>query len=282
MKRRLLSPHFSSSARLSAFWTRCPKTYRSRAEEIAAGVSDVEVLLLAKSRSADLRLLDELHAKLYLVDNARALIGSANVTSAGLGIARRPNLELLQLVPVEAAQAVSFLMELRRRSRIATQEEANRLKKWAAIIGPRLLYESEAQPVSEPLEDWIPRFRSPDRLYQMFKAVESGSVDEVGEAALADLEWLIISRTLPEEMFNECVRGVLRRSPTVQDLDQFLKVPRRFGELIAWLKSRSPQKSHDEREGALQTLIRWLMYFDGGRYRIDELNYSEVLSLRPE
>src|SRR5262245_45079795 len=23
------------------------------------------------------------------------------------------------------------------------------------------------------------------------------------------------------------------------------------------------QKSHDEREGALQTLIRWLMYFDG-------------------
>jgi len=225
---------------LSAFWTRCPKTYRSRAEEIAAGVSDVEVLLLAKSRSADLRLLDELHAKLYLVDNARALIGSANVTSAGLGIARRPNLELLQLVPVEAAQAVSFLMELRRRSRIATQEEANRLKKWAAIIGPRLLYESEAQPVSEPLEDWIPRFRSADRLYQMFKAVESGSVDEVGEAALADLEWLIIPRTLPEEMFNECVRGVLRRSPTVQDLDQFLKVPRRFGELIAWLKPRNP------------------------------------------
>src|SRR5947199_2775416 len=64
-------------------------------EEIAAGVSDLEIFdRLAAYQNARLLLHPHLHAKLYRADH-RCLVGSANLTNRALGWSSPPNLELL-------------------------------------------------------------------------------------------------------------------------------------------------------------------------------------------
>ena len=54
-------------------------------QEVAAGVSDPEILDMLEERgNFTLSLVDRLHAKLYIAGE-RCLAGSANVTLAGLG-----------------------------------------------------------------------------------------------------------------------------------------------------------------------------------------------------
>ena len=67
---------------------------RWRPDEIAANVSDTQVLSLVANRGGSVYLCDRLHAK-YVRFDERALIGSANLTSAALGWSASPNLELL-------------------------------------------------------------------------------------------------------------------------------------------------------------------------------------------
>ena len=68
---------------------------RWRPAEIASGLSDLEVYDIAKERlHTELRLLDSLHAKLYVADND-CLVGSANLTAAALGWRPDPNVEIL-------------------------------------------------------------------------------------------------------------------------------------------------------------------------------------------
>ena len=68
---------------------------RWRPDEIAIGVSDLDVWLLIKERrDSSLWLRSDLHAKYYRGDD-EVLVGSANLTDAALGWSHHPNLELL-------------------------------------------------------------------------------------------------------------------------------------------------------------------------------------------
>ena len=67
---------------------------RWQAGDIAAGVSDTVVRDLVRSLGGAFRLHPSLHAKYYRFDDG-VLVGSANLTDAGLGVGRIYNLEIL-------------------------------------------------------------------------------------------------------------------------------------------------------------------------------------------
>src|SRR4051812_7869721 len=81
---------------------------RWRLEELAAGVSDLEVwpLLIRRGRSR-LLLRHELHAKYYRA-GPRCLVGSANLTGAALGWSAKANLELLIELGAEDVQLAGW------------------------------------------------------------------------------------------------------------------------------------------------------------------------------
>ncbi|MBI3947783.1 MAG: hypothetical protein HY321_17820 [Armatimonadetes bacterium] len=62
--------------------------------DFVSGASDVEVLADAIACGADLRCVSNLHAKVYIADGTRAIVGSANLTPSGL----RENLEVAVLI----------------------------------------------------------------------------------------------------------------------------------------------------------------------------------------
>ncbi len=260
---------------------------RWRVDEVAAGVSDPKIVDLAESRDrTQVWLCDVLHAKLYMVDGTRALLGSANVTAAGLGLARRPNLELLHAAEPPVATGALFVAELRALSRPATRTEAEAVMAAADELNAKTLTDSaspsDAQDASADVaRNWFPQFRSPDRLYSLANDHEWILGAAVGDAALVDLLALGIDASKGEAAFDDAVRERLRGAPVVIALDRLLAEPQRFGALTEWLRSHLPEASREERQAAGQTLIRWLTYFEPERYAVEVPGvYSEVLSLR--
>lgn len=67
---------------------------RWRCADLASKASDIEVYPLLRSRGARLYVHPDLHAKLVLVDNRQLLVGSANLTSAGLQLVPGGNREI--------------------------------------------------------------------------------------------------------------------------------------------------------------------------------------------
>ena len=293
----LLVAPFITRAAFQTVLERIPSTVRVqvytrwRVEEIAAGVSDPSILELLTARGdEDLRLCDELHVKLFVADGCRALVGSANITGAALGLSPRPNLELLHAVPFGSPASSLFLKYLKHRSRAATADEAADLiakaEAFRKTMPPDAPLAPDAQGTAQSLSTtWIPAFRSPDRLYRV--AIDAEWLAQAGpsDPALRDLLTLQPTLDSGQAAFNESIRAALRAAPLLQALDAFLVSPQRFGALSQWLSQDFPDLSHSERQTAAQTLIRWITYFDPDRYKIGTPGrYSEILSLndRPE
>lgn len=255
---------------------------RWRPDEVARGVSDTEILQLVEARGGTVWLLDALHAKLFLVDEYLALVGSANVTAAGLGLAKQSNFEILTAVEMDAGAAAVLLGDLRLHSRRATPEIAASVEAAAALlIMPVVPADPDAEDnILETAPQWVPHFRSPDRLYDLYADAEWRSSAKPQDPALLDLIQLNLPRSLDRAAFNHHVRRQLLICPPVIAIDSALLEPQRFGALTEALRDYIPDSSHGERQALLQLLLRWMLYFAGDLYRLDTPNYSEIVSKR--
>ncbi len=188
---------------------------RWRATEVAAGVSDLEVLQIVNERPhTELRLLNDLHAKLYLADDL-CLVGSANLTASALGWAKNSNVELL--VPAKSIDPdIVNLLQRLDTAEIATieihskiEELANALKMTKHEEGEKMAGDSSVHQVT-----WLPRCAAPDKLYEIYSNPETTVVvSGTKEDGLADLKDLHIQPGLSEKVFKTRVRDTLLQIP---------------------------------------------------------------------
>lgn len=188
---------------------------RWRANEVASGVSDLDVFHIVRRRpNTELRLLDALHAKLYLADE-ECLLGSANLTGSALGWSKLSNIEILVAArPTDAD--VEFLLKRLEASHLATFDVLSEIEKAAANLqaitldeGQDILDENHTHKLA-----WLPRCAAPDKLYHVYKVPETTTVvEETKEDGLSDLKDLQIQPGLLEAEFIETVRETLRLMP---------------------------------------------------------------------
>lgn len=74
---------------------------RFRMDDILNGSTDFTVVERGINKGWEVYIRFDLHAKTYIVDNKRGLIGSANATNSGLSIGKTGNMEMATLVDVE-------------------------------------------------------------------------------------------------------------------------------------------------------------------------------------
>ena len=74
---------------------------RFRMDDILKGSTDFSVVESGLENGWEVYIRFDLHAKTYIVDNKRGLVGSANVTKSGLGIGQNGNMEMATLVDIE-------------------------------------------------------------------------------------------------------------------------------------------------------------------------------------
>lgn len=74
---------------------------RFRMDDILNGSTDFAILEEGIKAGWRVYIRFDLHAKTYIVDKKRGLIGSANATNSGLGIGRSGNMEMATLIDIE-------------------------------------------------------------------------------------------------------------------------------------------------------------------------------------
>ena len=74
---------------------------RFRMDDILRGSTDFSIVECGMKTGWKVYIRFDLHAKTYIVDNKRGLIGSANTTNSGLSIGKSGNMEMATLVDIE-------------------------------------------------------------------------------------------------------------------------------------------------------------------------------------
>jgi hypothetical protein len=74
---------------------------RFRMDDILKGSSDFSIIEYGLRNGWKVFIRFDLHAKTYIVDNKRGLVGSANATNSGLSIGKVGNMEMATLVDIE-------------------------------------------------------------------------------------------------------------------------------------------------------------------------------------
>jgi hypothetical protein len=187
---------------------------RWRPEEVAAGVSDLEVYDVVRDRlGAELKLIDRLHAKLYLAD-ALGLVGSANLTATALGWCDAPNLEILMPVAWDEPSLKDCMLEIEG-ARVATEAERERIA--AAAAAMKVPRTREGAEVDEDRAGmWLPRLAAPARLYQAYAGLGADRLTAASrDSAAKDLEALSVPAGLSEPEFRKAVATAFAAMPVV-------------------------------------------------------------------
>ena len=265
---------------------------RWKPDEIAAGVSDLDVFDVLSSRPrASLRLLPHLHAKYFRADE-RCLIGSANLTASALGWISPCNVEILvEVAPTDPrlqefehfalSKALIATAELRSLMEAATEEVLMCQRELDVPVSATWRREAEDR-AHETTADitmatWLPAMRQPRGLYLAY----AGRWDELSEAsretALRDLAVLDPPVGLPQEVFARVIAATLLQMPRLAEIDAYVARPRRFGAVRDYLASKTGQ-DRSQATDAWQTTMRWLLHFLPDRYRHTQPAHSELFA----
>jgi hypothetical protein len=269
---------------------------RWRPEEIAAGVSDLDVWRVLEARgNATLGLVANLHAKYYRGDRT-CLVGSANVTATALGWIPGANIELLVKLDASFGELLAFETTLRSHavevshelyaeydhlvrelSQIysVTSTRIDTATNWEAVAAEEGLHSDE----TVGARWWVPSLRHPEQLYLAYSGGSQHLTSTARANAAHDLAELALPFGLDRQVFQLFVRWQLLQLPIVHALDHFLSEPRRFGAVRAWLGALPHLGGEgDDATDAWQRLMRWLLYFASDRYTARVANYSEIFS----
>ena len=235
--------------------------------EVAAGVSDLEVFeLIAARTGASLSLLDRLHAKLYLSDEA-VLVGSANLTATALGWCEQPNLEILVDVPFNHEVIVRSLRNLSA-AREATEAERDRVRAEAAKL-VTVSMPSGQEPDEAGMGIWLPSLGDPLRLFAAYMPVHRDRLTaEVLGAADRDLRALEVPDGLNASSFNHFVAQAFISMPAIKPIVEAAATTDLSDSdaimLLAGLTTEN-EMSH----GAQWRVVRdWMAYFLKDAYEI--------------
>ncbi len=244
---------------------------RWKVEEIVAGISDLDVWLLVRERpNSSMRLLDHLHAKVYVADDT-CLVGSANLTARALDNHGGGNLELLTQVSRSRGDVDPVVAEAFNASVPVTDELYGSLvSAVASAIQPDQLEHAEVR-------RWLPTYRQPSELLKAAAGLPSYSDSERQHARqqLRELGLSVAGRTPCRE---EVVGSLLTQPLVAAFLRQLeLSGSMRFGEIRSWLLAWEPAEPSDP-----QALVRWMIEFLGDRVEYSRPGFSEVLALRQE
>ena len=180
-------------------------------KEIAAGISDLEILdVLERRGNFSLSLVDRLHAKLYIAGN-RCLVGSTNVTLAGLGEGGDSNnIEILIDATIDDPGVVNTLEEISKTERPATRVIAQITRRLADSL-------SDSAPSTAAIEiSWYPISRRPQDAYLFYTQPPSGYTKAADRILLNDLAKANIQPGLEENEFRSAIRSLLQTVPIAE------------------------------------------------------------------
>ena len=246
-------------------------------EDIASGVCDLEIFEdILNVPGGRLLVHPHLHAK-YYSNGRQTLVGSANLTSRGLGWHTPANVEILVALPADfpgltnweamlLESAIEATEQLRRQLRI----QADQLKQAGSLHRPPEVEAESSEP--ERLTLWVPQCPVPERLWEVYCGGGAATmVSSAYKAAQDDLEALSPPPGLTEELFKAYVAGILRQMPLLAELDKLAVAGLTDTKAQEFLSDHLAGHSDDINDYAQVWRISkvWLTHFFPEAYRLE-------------
>lgn len=277
---------------------------RWKADEVLAGVSDLEVLdvLLERGQRGQLRLRADLHAKYYRFDD-EVLVGSANLTARALGWALTSNLEILVAPADPNALREEVESEVVFHSAVATEEHRTAVRLamesllsagWTPPPFPPDVVAGEGEDGAGEAEDdaggppslapsggssWTPWCRTPDRLYRAYRGDDRGMTPANYDDARRDLAALGLPEDLQEETFRVLLRSSLMQTSVFEEFDTFIRErPRSIQDLQTLASRLVPDSPFLTAEEAWDTVRAWFVAFFPERYQFELARHGEIVT----
>lgn len=257
---------------------------RWRPDEVAAGVSDLEVFELVRARgNARLFLQPHLHAKYYRSGDL-ALLGSANLTGRALGWTEPSNLELLVATDSGSQDLQQF-----EKSLTSSMQEADKAVRDAVASAAESL--KALQPKAPPWSRdfiaesvfkstyWLPTCPRPDLLFRVYnETIGDQLLSNTRCLAEQDLSYLAPPLGLSEGAFRGYVGALLRQVRWIQDLDR-LTAQGLTDHIAVETIAKGAPAGHDFSPLDLWNVTKeWFIYFFPDQY--DRVPAGEMLRKR--
>ena len=254
---------------------------RWRLNELAIGVSDIDIWGFVDTRAATrLFLVNDLHAKYFRCDQI-VIIGSANVTATALGWSLAPNLELLISTSVDESSS-KFEEALSATSIEVTQSiYIDFLSKLSEMDPVPVSFSPDASPVLLNFDLWAPAIRDPSDLWLAYK----GRNDLVAKRDLPEIESILSLADLSGPRLSHQTEFRKFLGDPVLSLPFFSAIRNSFDASLRFqqgadLMARLLNLPREEAKAQWQVAIRWLIYFAPEQYEVSRNSYSETLIKR--
>ena len=243
-------------------------------EEIAAGVSDLEVFdLMAKRPKACLLLHPFLHAKYFRADH-KCILGSANLTKRALGWSSPTNLELMIELSFDVLELKLFEQELLAYAFQASEALRQQIENQAVRIKQEnnfiFCHASVDNGSNDVAHDWLPLCPAPGNIYQIYAQKNLDQIlNSTLEAGKKDLSIIAAPLGFDQTAFDKYIAAVLQQMPLIQRIYCMTKnhplTPEAGKALIlSFIDQKSiiykPEQHWD-------ILRKWLLYFLPHTYR---------------
>ncbi len=242
--------------------------------EVAAGVSDPEILGLLNNRGDfTLSLVDRLHAKLYIA-GPRCLAGSANVTLAGLGEVDDRNIEVLVETTIEDPGIAATLEEISQTERPATSHMAQNVRSLADNLPSTM---TSTFDLGVP---WFPISRRPEYAFEFYEQPPDDSIKTADRVLLRDLAYSNLQPGLDENGFRTAVRTMLSDIPICKELlDSQKDVTITRADAYAYLDEISGEEITTQ--DLWLAFVNWVAYFFPDKVMKQEISEIALRRAQP-
>jgi len=195
--------------------------------DIAGGFNDLRIKDRIDERDrAEIRLIWNLHAKYYRMDES-VLLGSGNLTLAGLNARNHGNSEIMIGVDREFPGLMDYEVEILRQSVVPSQllyEEIYRQVEILKLNGitTKIGLREVVAPVISLVQGWQPTCEMPQYLFDVYDDNLREIDQEIIAAARVDLIYLAVPAGRDVNEFKLFIRGALSQSTLFGSTIKFL------------------------------------------------------------
>lgn len=256
--------------------------------DVIRGASDPGIYAYLRSRGWRLLLRPGLHAKLLVADWRSAVISTANITEAGLGMRQPPNLECALPIECLSERDQLWLFAVLSESRVVTDDfysaftsHLSSLPRDASLTVPA--FDPPRRPDGDISLSDFPASASPEELVGnlgLVRAGQTGSLDPaIIEATLHDVQMFSINVKSGDAALTSALREPFFALPATRRLRDFMQSPRFFGEVKRWLRTQPSisRASLVDVTRCTQRLFAWFSAFGQTQYLLTRPRYSQCL-----
>lgn len=248
---------------------------RFRMDDIKSGASDLELYPYCRDHDWKIFFRLDLHAKTYVFDNVRCIIGSANATHNGMMVGGQGNYEMAATCLLEEGDVSHLKLLLK-----------------GAVEMNDSIYNTMASALSNiktdgKVEDW------PKDIYDLFKPDYSLLFTEdfpsCYDPARAEADDLLFIGLSEMKTDLDIYKNALQQSKCFCWLYNFVKLQPKhelyFGAIVAELHKRllnEPKPYRRDVKVLLANLLNWITVLHCDKIAVDRPNYSQRVFLLEE